>query len=248
MAADIPAGWYPDPANPSGLRWWDGTTWTERASQPSGLSTRADIEEEARRARRARIGLLVAVPAQIAGLAIFRTQFRNVVDQVRELDGTSRQIQPDLTGGAWGALAQISGGVGTAVAVLFLLWFVRAAHNARAMGLPARREPAAGVAGFIVPIINFWWPYQSMCDLFPPGDSRRRLVLRWFVLWMVGSVVGAIVSWVEIFVGGPLGWALLAVPAGLTTLAALAARHLIGEIVDCHAGLAGRPAPTVPRP
>jgi Protein of unknown function (DUF2510) len=22
-----PAGWYPDPANPSALRWWDGSAW-----------------------------------------------------------------------------------------------------------------------------------------------------------------------------------------------------------------------------
>jgi hypothetical protein len=42
------------------------------------------------------------------------------------------------------------------------------------------------------------------------------------------------------FVGGWLGWALLAVPAVLTTLAALAARHLVGEIVSCHADLARR--------
>lgn len=24
-----PAGWYPDPANPAALRWWDGGRWTE---------------------------------------------------------------------------------------------------------------------------------------------------------------------------------------------------------------------------
>ena len=24
-----PAGWYPDPSNAAGERWWDGTTWTE---------------------------------------------------------------------------------------------------------------------------------------------------------------------------------------------------------------------------
>jgi hypothetical protein len=134
----------------------------------------------------------------------------------------------------------VSGAVGMVVGVLFLLWFSRSAHNALALGLPARREPAAGVAGFIVPIINLWWPYQSTSDLLPPGDSRRRLVLPWFLLWVVGGFAGAIVTWVAIFVGGWLGWALLAVPAVLTTLAALAARHLVGEIVASHTDLAVR--------
>lgn len=241
MAADIPAGWYPDPGNPAGLRWWDGTAWTERASQPGVGSTVVDVEEEGRRAERARIGLLVAVPAQLLALVFLRIQFGDFIDEVRELDAGNGQISTDITGGAWGAATQISGAVGTIVGVLFLLWFVRSAHNARALGLPARREPAAGVAGFIVPIINLWWPYQSTSDLLPPGDSRRPLVLRWFLLWVVGGCVGAIVSWVAVFVGGGLGWALLLVPATLTTLAALAARHLVGEIVACHADLAARP-------
>jgi len=30
MTASVPAGWYPDPAGAqNGLRWWDGSTWTE---------------------------------------------------------------------------------------------------------------------------------------------------------------------------------------------------------------------------
>jgi hypothetical protein len=238
MAIDVPAGWYPDPGNPSGLRWWDGTGWTERASQPSGATTAVDIEEEARRGRRAQIGLLVAVPAQLGTLVFARLQFGDFIDQVREYDGTAGQIQPEFTASAWGVASQLSGAVGMAVAVLFLLWFSRSAHNALALRLPARREPAAGVAGFIIPIINLWWPYQSMSDLLPPGDARRPLVLRWFLLWMVGGLIGAIVTWVAVFVGGGPGWALLAVPAALTTLAALAARHLVGEIVACHADLA----------
>ena len=29
-----PAGWYPDPSNPSGQRYWDGAQWTEHAAVP----------------------------------------------------------------------------------------------------------------------------------------------------------------------------------------------------------------------
>lgn len=239
MTPDIPAGWYPDPGNPSGLRWWDGIAWTPRASQPSGATTRIDIEEEARRAQRASIGLLVAVPAQLAAMVFFRIQIGAFVDEVRAFDAAGAgEFRPDFTSDVWGAATQIAGAVGTVVGVLFLLWFSRSAHNALALGLPARREPAAGVAGFIIPIINFWWPYQSTSDLLPPGDARRHLVLRWFLLWMVGGLVGAIVSWIAVFVSGSLGWALLLVPAVLTTLAALAARHLLAEIVACHTDLA----------
>lgn len=240
MATDVPAGWYPDPGNPSGLRWWDGTTWTAHASQPTAAFTAVDIDEEARRARRARIALLAVVPAQVGTMVFVRMQFADFVEQIREFDATAGEVQPDFTGSMWGVASQLSGAVGMVVAVLFLLWFARSAHNALALGLPARREPAAGVAGFLIPIINLWWPYQSTSDLLPPGDAHRPLVLRWFLLWVVGGLIGGIVTWVAVFVGGGLGWALLAVPAVLTTLAALAARHLIGEIVACHAELAAR--------
>lgn len=29
-------GWYPDPSNPSLLRWWDGTTWTDQTAAAGG--------------------------------------------------------------------------------------------------------------------------------------------------------------------------------------------------------------------
>jgi hypothetical protein len=28
-----PAGWYPDPANAQGLRWWDGAAWTDHVAE-----------------------------------------------------------------------------------------------------------------------------------------------------------------------------------------------------------------------
>lgn len=32
MSTPTPAGWYPDPADPSRTRWWDGAQWTENVS------------------------------------------------------------------------------------------------------------------------------------------------------------------------------------------------------------------------
>ncbi|MEQ1737075.1 MAG: DUF2510 domain-containing protein, partial [Rhodoglobus sp.] len=28
----IPAGWYPDPVDAAGLRWWSGENWTEHTA------------------------------------------------------------------------------------------------------------------------------------------------------------------------------------------------------------------------
>lgn len=30
--ATVPAGWYPDPADPQGVRWWSGERWTDHVS------------------------------------------------------------------------------------------------------------------------------------------------------------------------------------------------------------------------
>ena len=33
--SDVPAGWQPDPEQPGGLRYWDGTQWTEHRQAPA---------------------------------------------------------------------------------------------------------------------------------------------------------------------------------------------------------------------
>lgn len=42
-AHDGPAGWNPDPWDPSGERWWDGTTWTHHVRQAPALPQAAPI-------------------------------------------------------------------------------------------------------------------------------------------------------------------------------------------------------------
>jgi hypothetical protein len=42
---DAPAGWYPDPRDPRGIRWWDGTGWTDHtAPAPADASGPASAE------------------------------------------------------------------------------------------------------------------------------------------------------------------------------------------------------------
>jgi len=89
-----------------------------------------------------------------------------------------------------------------------LVWQFRAAKTARAVFYPARHSPALGAWGWIIPVVNFWFPYQALRDCLPPGDPARRDVARmWacflsmtvlqagaFVLITIGLIEGAIVG------------------------------------------------------
>ena len=48
--------------------------------------------------------------------------------------------------------------------VFFMIWLYRAAGLARKAGLSARRDPVWAILGFIVPVVNFWFPYQVARD------------------------------------------------------------------------------------
>lgn len=124
------------------------------------------------------------------------------------------------------------------MATLGLVWFHRSCVNARALRLPARREPTLAVAGFIIPVVSLWWPYQSTCDLFPPERPRGR-ILRWFLLWAVGGIVSWALVLGSAFVEGSVGWLVLTVASVQVTLAALAAREVVADALDEHHRLAG---------
>jgi hypothetical protein len=38
------AGWYPDPSNPSDLRWWDGAAWTAQTAQTAPAAAPAPVD------------------------------------------------------------------------------------------------------------------------------------------------------------------------------------------------------------
>ena len=37
--SETPAGWYPNPENPTQLRLWDGTAWTQDSPDPEPASS-----------------------------------------------------------------------------------------------------------------------------------------------------------------------------------------------------------------
>jgi hypothetical protein len=175
----IPPGWYEDPWRQAALRWWDGTTWTEHTSEYSPVhATRAaihqpspaDLFERERRITPWLRGLLflwpIATALSLGGLV---STFKRVLDNEPS----------DALGGAW-VLAQLGSLVGLGVLVLRILWLYRAAMTARALGLDARREPLHAAIGWLIPVLNYWWPYQGMTDLFPEGQRPDRRIAWWW--------------------------------------------------------------------
>jgi hypothetical protein len=252
------AGWYPDPdpASPGRVRWWDGSHWTDAVRYPAApgyapyavpvappFNATADLQEEVRTGRRAATALVVGVVAYvflyIADNALFRSFFDQLRKNIRAASNPNASTQP-LTNhfARFEAVTSIADLALLAIGVIFLIWFYQAANVARRIGLPARWASAWAIAGWIVPILNFFVPYQAARDMFPSGHPGRRLVSRWWALWLCTQVGGLVVIAASLASRGA-GWVLVAAATGVAAGAAVAGRAVIAEVNQVHADLLG---------
>ena len=243
-APEVPAGWHPDPWGTAALRWWDGRQWTGYVSgMHTGPSAVMRLDAERGAARWARIGLLWGGPALGARAIASAYQARWIADHWDELTrpGSSQAFAPTGTNPVADAVGQVALLALIVAAVLFLVWFYRAASLAASAGIAARRSPVLATVSFIIPILSLWWPYQSTCDLFPPGHPARALVRRWWALW-IGCTVGGIAVFVSAFVDDVALAIAAACTVVLALLTAIAARIVVADVVAAHDELATRAA------
>jgi hypothetical protein len=92
------------------------------------------------------------------------------------------------------------------------------------------------VLGFIIPIVNLWFPYQVARDLLPPGDPGRSTVKLWWGLYL-GMGLAAIPALIAAFFSTTVAVLLVALSGTMAVAAALAARRMITEVGRGHAQL-----------
>ena len=262
-AAGPAPGWYADPWAPGQVRWWDGTEWGSQvgpAPPPSPVMTTAyhpDLsvadperarDDERGAASSASAALIVGGVAYgvlfVTSAVLYHYLFHSFFDEIERSSRSTTTARGTTTEPFTFSPAVIIGGgllqlvqLGLyGVGAIFLAWFYKAAQLARAAALPARRTPGWGTASFIIPIVSLWWPYQSVCDLFAPGDPRRRVVGRWWALWLC-TQFGTMPVLVASFGPLALGVVVAMVMAAVSVLAALAARQVIAGVGDAHSEL-----------
>lgn len=181
-----PAGWFPDPGG-AGLRWWDGTRWTDHAAplpQPQPypyMAASTDPEHAVRQerdvARLARSVIVVYALSVLAGGYLALRILAAVPEMMAEgLRQAEAGVPPDMQTMPFGtelAMQQLFNLVGLASMIMLLVWVHRAAKAGAALGIPARRSPGWAVGSWFIPIANLWLPLQSLLDLLPPEHPSR---------------------------------------------------------------------------
>jgi len=109
-------GWYPDHAGGTGLRWWDGTQWTDHVSAPiaaqpyTGNQTPVAAPESAKAAATNPFIWIYALVPLVTGLGYVLVDWRRL----------GEEVAPYVTSGGGSAQLYSSGLIGmTAIASLF---------------------------------------------------------------------------------------------------------------------------------
>jgi hypothetical protein len=240
MSGAPPPGWYPDPWQAAPARWWDGEQWTAHvedgpgdpetpegwlvgrsspsraqatsSGKPHETDARAAVDREASVARWVRWVVLVPSVLALVSLSATARSLRAALDSGDSPDGIAG---PGADG------TQLTGLLALAATVGQMVWTYWAVSACRLLGGTPRRTPGLACAGWLIPVLNYWWPYQDVRALFAEGHRPTRHLHWWWALHVLTFplLVAAVAG--KVFAGGNLlVWAPLAVlpPVGSAVL------------------------------
>lgn len=179
-------GWYADPEDRSGLRYWDGDRWTARQPLPPAELAPAATQLGAgfhHLGWTVRTGVRLLVGVSAAQLAHYAWGYAIIEDAylTGDVDRVELFDRLDIILGVAILVLLVP------TAICWMIWQYRLARSAR----PGELRRAAGwhAWGYVVPIVSLWFPFQNMTDLvrrrFP--DRSGTVVGWWWALLLVGG-------------------------------------------------------------
>ncbi|HEY3259409.1 MAG TPA: DUF4328 domain-containing protein, partial [Pseudonocardiaceae bacterium] len=211
---------------------------------PAGLVPPKLPPYAGRNERLGRLAMLLWAPVQLLNLALLGLAAgRFLPDLTAYLDEVARAPAGELVpfparSFLMVMLASLSGLLALIPLAMLIIWAHRCATTAAALRFPAQREPVWAVIGWIVPVVNFWFPYQSMRDCLPPDHPARPDVLRWWLCYLAIAVGGAVLIPLGALEPGLFAVALVALAAVAAVLVLLGFR--VARAIDRAHRAAGR--------
>jgi Domain of unknown function (DUF4328)/Protein of unknown function (DUF2510) len=244
------SGWYPDPQIPATSRWWDGQAWTphtQLAFAPLPPDPQRDLADELKAGRLAAIGLRLGAALNVVEFLVIALVVKRFVDSIR-IAADQVQQDPNSTVNPFAGVGHgyfvllglfyLLGFLALAALVLLMIWASRAATFAQRAGLPARHPPIWAVIGFIVPIVQLWFPYECVADTLPAGHPGRRTVGWWWAFYLTQGL-GALPVGITAAFSVPAGLAVAIVVSVLPVLTARNGVRMIAAIGQAHREIAG---------
>jgi hypothetical protein len=74
--------------------------------------------------------------------------------------------------------------LGLAFVGLLIAWIYQAGKFAEMNGWPTVRNRTLGAFSILIPIVNFWFPYEALRDAYPP-QSPHPALLRWWLTYIL---------------------------------------------------------------
>lgn len=182
-----PAGWYPAPDGSSETWWWDGARWTQpQAQQQQQPDTREGATNTiAKLAMATQVLLLVCILMSVATIGIETFGIIAVTDFLNGYDTTVDRF--DLYDQSTSVVSILSSLFLITTGVIWVIWQYRVAKQVTGR---TRRSPGWHAGSWFVPIINLWFPYQNISDLWRAlGRTRPSWQIIWWLLWVIGSYV-----------------------------------------------------------
>lgn len=210
-------GWYPDPYFPGATRYWDGVIWTEHARSIAFVPVGPvlDLAGGHKAADRAIKAFVVQCLITSVGALLYPAFLGTMFEQIRSSDSLDANAAPNGNIPLFNVALQPLGIIALIATILIGIWASKATANAGALGRATTHSPGWALAGWLVPVINLWYPMQIVRDLLPDHHPLRTRVTLWWCLWLGASFCILIPAGLAITVSVPAGLVASLIPIAL---------------------------------